>query len=101
MDKQEHAARLRKAIAARGIGRRDLADAVSKKERTITNWTTGATLPDEIDREKLRRLFPGYDSQGDPVEVAVRGSELHEWRQDAVLSNYKKHLHEQRAEQAG
>jgi hypothetical protein len=74
---------------------------VEKKPRTITNWTSGTTMPDDIDREKLRNFFPGYDAEGDPVEVAIRSSDLQDWRQDAVLSFYKRNLHEQRSEQVG
>lgn len=88
-------------MASRRLGREAVADATGVKPRTVTNWTSGKTMPEPSEREALRRLLPGYDSLGDPVEVALRGSELVEWRQDAELSVYKRNLHEQRAEQAG
>lgn len=101
MDKEEHGRRLKAAMARQRMDRQAVADFVGVKPRTITNWTTGTTMPDDGDRVALRELFPGYDDGGDQVESAVRSSELIEWRQDAVLSTYKKHLHEQRAEQVG
>lgn len=100
MDKLEHGRRLKQAMARKGVGRDAVADAAGVKSRTVTNWTSGATMPSERERAALQVLFPGYDSIGDPVEVAVRSSELHEWRQDAVLSVYKRNLYEQRAEES-
>jgi hypothetical protein len=101
MDKVEHGERLAAAMAAKRLDRQAIADAVGHGVRTITNWTTGKTSPSVGEREILRRLLGPYDAEGDPVEVAVRGSELVDWRQDAVLSIYKRNLHEQRAEAAG
>ena len=101
MDKREHGLRLKAAMAAKGLDRLAVADATGVKPRTITNWTSGTTSPDGADRERLRRILGPYDSPGDAVETAVRTSELTEWRQDAVLSFYKRNLHEQRAEAAG
>jgi transcriptional regulator with XRE-family HTH domain len=98
MEKDEHARRLKRAMADKGIKREELADAVGKKPRTITNWTTAFSMPDESDRAKLRRIFPGYDAQGDPVEVAIRNSELLDYRQNLVIGEYQRHLHEQRRE---
>lgn len=100
MDKQEHGTALKAAMARQGLDRQVVADAAGVGVRTVTNWTTGATLPSAREREVLHRLLGQYDQGGDPVEVAVRGSELTEWRQDAVLSFYKRNLHEQRAEAA-
>ena len=45
MDKAEHAARLRAAMATRNADRRVVADAVGVSVRTVTNWSTGATMP--------------------------------------------------------
>lgn len=101
MDKREHGLRLKAAMARLGVSRTDAADAAAVKPRTVTNWTSGKTMPDQAEREALRRLLGDYDNPGDPVEVAVRQSELIEWRQDAVVSTYKRHLHEQRGEAAG
>lgn len=101
MDKTEHGLKLKAAMAAKGYDRTTVADAVNVKTRTVTNWTSGATMPSDRERAALRRLLGGYDSAGDPVEVALRQSELYEWRQDAVLSVYKRNLHEQREERAG
>jgi transcriptional regulator with XRE-family HTH domain len=96
MEKAEHGRRLRSVMGSRGVDRKVVADATGVNTRTVTNWTTGKTMPSPTEREALRRLFPDYDTPGDPVEVAVRGSELTEDRQDTVLGFYKRHLREQR-----
>lgn len=103
MEKSEHAKLLRAAMTERGLRARAVADFVGVSSRTVGNWISRSapTMPGIEDRAALRRLFPGYDQDGDPVEVALRASELHEWRQDAVLSVYKRNLHEQREERAG
>lgn len=85
-------------MAARGLDRAAVADAVDKGVRTITNWTTGGTLPDDADRAKLRRLFPGYDDPGDQVEVAVMSSALTEDRKYVLIGRYKQLLREQSEE---
>lgn len=85
-------------MAAKGYGNADLAVAVNVGARTVTNWRTGETMPQPAELEKLRRLFPGYDSPGDPVEIALNSSELVEWRRDTVRGFYKRHLAEQREE---
>jgi len=95
MDKIEHGARLRAAMARRGMEREDLRDAVGKNVRTITNWRNGQTMPDDSDRQKLRDLFPGYDDPGDGVEVAILGSELTEDRKYMLIGRYKQLLREQ------
>lgn len=102
MDKSEHGPLLRQAMAAKGVGREVVADATGVRVRTVTNWTSGSTMPSETERMALRRLLgDDYDRPGDAVERAVRASGLQEWRKDAVLSFYKRNLHEQQAEAAG
>lgn len=101
VDKRQHGSRLKAAMAARGYDRQVVADSAGVRVRTVTNWTSGSTMPSGVEREALRRLLGPYDSDGDPVEVAVRSSGLSDWRQDAVLSFYKRNLAEQRAELAG
>ncbi|HKY57635.1 MAG TPA: hypothetical protein VJL80_06325 [Aeromicrobium sp.] len=95
MEKAEHAARLRAAMAARGADRTTVVDATGVAVRTVTNWTTGKTMPSNTERASLRRLFPGYDEPGDPVEVAIMSSELTEDRKYALVGNYKRMLREQ------
>lgn len=95
MDKQEHGARLKAAIARRRLSREDVAEAASVKPRTVTNWTSGVTMPSDVERVLLRELLGDYDNPGDPVEVAVRGSRLTEDRQYTVLGVYKRELREQ------
>jgi transcriptional regulator with XRE-family HTH domain len=95
MDKAEHGRRLRTAMADKRLDRKSVALAVGVKPRTITNWTSGQTLPDDGDRAVLRKLFPGYDDPGDPVEVAIMNSDLTEDRRYALVGTYKRLLREQ------
>lgn len=101
MENREHGRLIKAAMASRGLDRVTLADATGVKPRTITNWTSGSTMPSDRQRLALRQILGPYDSAGDPVEQAVRRSELVEWRQDAVLSTYKRHLYEQQAGATG
>ena len=82
-------------MAARGADRTTVVDATGVAVRTVTNWTTGKTMPSNTERASLRRLFPGYDEPGDPVEVAIMSSELTEDRKYALVGNYKRMLREQ------
>ena len=102
MDKYEHAALLKRAIDESGLGRQAVADAVQRGVRTVGNWTSEASPTSPTEREKviLRKILGPYDAAGDRVERAVRQSDLIEWRQDAVLSFYKRQLYEQREETA-
>lgn len=95
MDKVEHGSRLKVAMAARGMQREDVATAANVKARTVTNWTSGVTMPDDNDRATLRKLFPGYDDPGDPVEVAIMSSGLTEDRRHTLVGMYKRLLREQ------
>lgn len=95
MDKTEHGSRLAAAMARKGADRQVVADAVGVNVRTVTNWTTGATMPSDRERAALGRMFPGYDSPGDPVEVAIMASELTEDRRYYLIGTYKKMLREQ------
>ena len=95
MHKGEHGDRLKAAMARRRLDRQTVADAAGVKPRTVTNWTSGTTMPSDSERLALRRLLGDYDNPGDPVEVAVRSSELVGWRQNAVISEYQRHQFEQ------
>lgn len=102
MDKVEHGLRLKAAIAATpGCDRKVVAGWTNRDVRTVTNWTTGKTMPSDAERARLREAFPGYDDPGDPVEIAVRTSRLTEDRQYAVLGTYKRQLREQDEEDEG
>lgn len=98
MDKATHAAKLRAAMASRGADRSAVVGATGVAVRTVTNWTTGKTMPSNTERAALRRLFPGYDEPGDPVEVSIMGSGLTEDRKYALVGEYKRMLREQGAE---
>lgn len=95
MDKAEHGARLRAAMGAKNIDRGGVSDATGRAVRTVTNWTTGKTMPDPAERAALRQLFPGYDDPGDAVEVAVMGSGLTEDRKYFLIGTYKRLMREQ------
>ena len=101
MDKAEHGRRLKAAMSRAGKDRQFVSDALNVGPRTVTNWTSGTTMPTPAQRDVLRKVLGRYDDEGDPVEVAVRGSELVEWRQDTVIGFYKRNLHEQREEATG
>jgi transcriptional regulator with XRE-family HTH domain len=101
MEKQDHGARLKSAMGARRLNRQTVADAVGVQPRTVTNWTSGTTMPTEAEKATLRRLLGDYDDPGDGVEVAIRASELQPWRQAALVAEYQRHLHEQQREAAG
>lgn len=98
MNKQEHGTRLKAAMGLRRMSREDVALITGVKPRTVTNWTSGATMPSEAEKAALRKVLGDYDAAGDPVIVALSQSELVEWRQDAVKSTYKRHLSDQREE---
>lgn len=102
MNKEQHAEALRRAIAEKRLSRAVVADYAEVGERTVTNWTTAKTMPSDRERVRLRELLGDYEATagGDAVEMAVRRSQLIEWRQDAVISTYKKHLYEQAREEA-
>lgn len=91
---------LKAAIGARRLSRNVVADATNVKPRTVTNWTSGSTMPTEAEKAVLRQLLGPYDDPGDPVEVALRRSELQPWRQSQVIAEYQRHLHEQQREAA-
>lgn len=101
MDKAEHGHRLKVAMSRAGRDRGSVADALNVSARTVTNWTSGNTMPTTAQRDALRKILGAYDDDGDPVEAAVRSSALVEWRQDTVIGFYKRHLHEQREEATG
>lgn len=75
-----------------------LGDALGLSSKTIRNYETGATTPDASTKANLRRLLGDFDEPGDAVESAIRRSELTEWRKAAVISEYQRHLYEQRAQ---
>ena len=95
MDKQEHGRRLKSAMGLRGLSRDSIADVTGASARTVTNWTRGATMPSDGDRALLRAVLGSYDTEGDPVEAAVRASRLTEDRQYGVIGYYKRQLREQ------
>ena len=100
MDSTEHAVMLRRAMAQAEMDNGDLATALGVSTRTVVNWIsrTKPTMPNDRVIENLRRLLPGYDEAGDPVEVAINRAELAPWRQSSLIAEYRKHLHDQHLE---
>lgn len=96
MNKAEHGPLLKAAMARKSLGREVVADSVGVNKRTVTNWTTGATMPSEKELLALRRLLGPYDTAGDPVEVALAASGLADFRRSRVLSVYQEQMYEQR-----
>lgn len=99
MDKEVHGRLLEQAMTKQRVGRKAVAEVVGKSTRTVTNWTSGYTMPTLHERELLRGMLGPYDAEGDAVEVAVRQSSLVKWRQDAVISTYERHLYDQGREE--
>lgn len=104
-ENMEHARLLRAAMQnAGGMKAETLSDLVGVSKRTVGNWISrkDPTMPSPTDRANLRTVFGDYMAgAGDPVEVAIRRSELQPWRQAALVAEYQRHLHEQQREVAG
>lgn len=102
-ERLEHARLLREAIERSGHTRQVIADALGVSVRNVGYWTSkkAPTMPDAGDRAALRKLLGEYDTAGDAVEVAIRRSELHSWRQSDVIATYQRHLHEQARDEVG
>lgn len=91
---------LKAAMSLKGFDRSAVALATKVNARTVTNWTSGATMPSPREREVLRQILGPYDDEGDAVERAIRSSELQPHRQSAVIYEYQRQLYEQRADRA-
>lgn len=102
MTGQTFGARLQAARKAAGIkSQESLGAAIGVSGRTIRNYETDQTAPDPGTLVNLRKVLGEFDAEGDPVEVAVRGSRLTEDRQYVVLGTYKRQLREQDEETEG
>jgi hypothetical protein len=97
MDRAEHAANLRRAMAQAGLNNSDVATALGVSVRTVVNWISRnqPTMPNDRDQAGLSRLLPGYADGGDPVEVAIGRADLAAYRRSELLAMYQRLLHEQ------
>lgn len=100
-EKRAHGRRLVLAMAEKPIDNQTLADLLDVDPKTIGNWRAGRTMPAPEQLVRLERALGSYNTEGDSVEVAVRRSELQQWRQNLVIGEYQRHLYEQRREVAG
>lgn len=101
MQKDTFGQRLQAARKRAGYRTQDaLGDVVGVSGRTVRNYENDKTMPDLATLTRLRELLGEFDVEGDPVESAVRQSRLIEWRQNAVITEYQKHLYEQAREEA-
>lgn len=98
--------RIRRLREQRRWSQEQLADMLGVNKKSVSNWERGRNDP-RNSIGALSEIF-GVELDGggevpaaDLVEAALRGSGLDEWRQVAVLSEYKRHLQEQRAGQVG
>lgn len=94
--------RLKTLREERRWSQQQLADALGVSTKTVSNWENGRNDP-RSSLGAIEKLFGTSltENHADPVEAAIRASRLAEWRQDAVLSFYKRNLHEQAIEAAG
>ena len=94
----------RLAAARRVAGyktQQSLADAIGVSARTIRNYEGDRHRPDAATLAALTKLVGEFaDDPGDPVEVAIRRSELQPHRQSRLIAVYQEQLYEQRREEA-
>jgi N-acetylglucosamine kinase-like BadF-type ATPase len=97
MDRAEHAANLRRAMAQAGLTNGDVATALGVSVRTVVNWISRnePTVPNDRMQAALSRLLPGYADGGDPVEVAIARADMAPFRRSELLAMYQRLLHEQ------
>lgn len=101
MDGGDFGRRLQAARKNKGFRTQEaLGDAVGVSGRMVRHYEAGRMPPPDV-LARLRETLGDFDAAGDPVETAIRMSELDDWRQDTVVGFYKKHLQEQRQSRAG
>lgn len=97
-------ARIRQLREQRRWTQQELGDLVGVHAKTISNWESGRNIP----RSSMGALTAVFKVDvtaeqvvTDPVEAAIRASGLIDYRQNLVLAEYQRQLHQQRAEEAG
>lgn len=105
------------AMEAAGFDESRLVTFTELDPKTVRTFLRGETYPKTPKRQAIEVVLelplgsieraaqglhraPATRPAGDPVEVAVRQSELTEDRQDTVLGFYKRQLREQREDRA-
>lgn len=97
----EYGKQLRAARRAAGYRtQEELADAIGRSQKMVQHYEAGRYLTPDV-RALLERVLGPFATAGDPVEVALDRSELDDWRASDVKTLYKRHLQEQRREEAG
>lgn len=99
--------RIRRLRESRRWTQDHMAELLAVSAKTVSNWESGRNSP-RNSMGALRELFGDAldggapaEETGDAVEVAIKQSELIDWRQDEVRSVYRRNLHEQRGEVKG
>lgn len=102
--------RIKRLREVRRLSQPELAAALGVSTKTVSNWENNRNDPRSslgALREFFGRSFDqgatGEDAAaggGDEVEAAIRRSTLVRWRQNAVITEYERQLHEQRREEA-
>lgn len=97
--------RLQRARKLAGITKQQtLGDLIGVSQKTIRNWETDRVNPENISPEHrllLREVLGPWDDEGDAVIAAIKRTELMEWRQGALISEYQRHVAEQEAHRSG
>lgn len=97
-EKAAHGLLLTRAMAVKRTTTIGLAAELDVDRKTVGNWKAGRTMPSPADMVRLEEIFGAYREDGDPVEIALRGSALTEDRQYEVIGFYKRKLREQQEE---
>lgn len=101
MDDEEYGRRLREARRRAGFKTQEmLGDRIGRSSKMVRNYEAGKHLTPEI-KAALEEVLGEFADEGDPVERAIRHSQLIKWRQDDLVSKYEKHVYDQSREEAG
>jgi transcriptional regulator with XRE-family HTH domain len=91
--------RIKRLREERRWTQKKLAAKLEVSSKTISNWERGENMP-RGSIGALEKVFAETiaGTETDPVEEAIKASPLVDWRQDLVLSAYRRNLREQDAD---
>jgi ribosome-binding protein aMBF1 (putative translation factor) len=78
----------------------ELGDVIGRSGKMVQHYEAGRYLTPEVRALLEKALGDALGPTGDAVEAALDRSELNEWRASDVKTLYKRHLHDQRREEA-